>query len=73
LGQLRRAFGKIGPVAFEIDCFFGIGLQASDADLMPPKWKMLLSVSEALRKLERTIPGLAWVADSVYVDATKPA
>lgn len=73
LGQLRRAFGEIGPVRFEIDCFFGIGLQASDADLMPPKWKTLLSVSETLRKLESTIPGLAWVADSVYVDATKLA
>lgn len=71
LGQLREAFGAIGPVAFEIDCFFGIGLQPGDADLMPPKWKALLSASERLRKLEDIIPGLAWVADSVYVDVTK--
>ena len=71
LGQLRRAFGAIGPVDFKIDCFFGIGLQASDADLMPAKWKALLRTSESLRKLEGVVPGLAWLADSVYVDALK--
>lgn len=71
LGQLREAFGRIGPVHFEIDCFFGIGLQPSDADLMPVKWKMLLAASETLRRLERIIPGLARLADSVYVVARK--
>ncbi|MBL9176591.1 MAG: methyltransferase domain-containing protein [Verrucomicrobiaceae bacterium] len=73
LRQLRAAFGKIGPTSFEIDCFFGIGLQPSDADIMPVKWKSLLMVSEALRKLEGIIPGLPWLADSVYVDVTKKA
>lgn len=73
LGQLREAFGKIGVTRFEIDCFFGIGLQPTDADLMPPKWRLLLKVSEMLRRLESIVPGLAWVADSVYVDVTKKA
>jgi 2-polyprenyl-3-methyl-5-hydroxy-6-metoxy-1,4-benzoquinol methylase/uncharacterized protein YbaR (Trm112 family) len=73
LGQLREAFGKIGRTSFEIDCFFGIGLQPSDADLMPLKWKTLLRVSETLRKLEGVLPGLPWLADSVYVDVTKAA
>ncbi len=71
LGQLRRAFGVIGPVDFEIDCFFSIGLQPSDADIMPPKWKALLTTSETLRKVEGIVPGLAWLADSVYVDVVK--
>ena len=71
LGQLREAFGRIGVTRFEIDCFFGIGLQPSDADIMPTKWRLLLKVSEALRALEGIVPGLAWVADSVYVDVTK--
>lgn len=71
LGQLREAFGKIGRTSFEIDCFFGIGLQPSDADIMPPKWRLLLKASEMLRALEGIVPGLAWVADSVYVDVVK--
>jgi SAM-dependent methyltransferase/uncharacterized protein YbaR (Trm112 family) len=71
LGQLREALGKIGRTSFEIDCFFGIGLQPSDADIMPPKWRLLLKVSETLRALEGIVPGLACVADSVYVDVTK--
>jgi 2-polyprenyl-3-methyl-5-hydroxy-6-metoxy-1,4-benzoquinol methylase len=71
LGQLREAFGRIGATRFEIDCFFGIGLQPSDADIMPAKWRLLLKVSEALRALEGIVPGLAWGADSVYVDVTK--
>ncbi len=71
LSQLREAFGKIGGVDFEIDCFFGIGLQPSDADLMPLKWRALLKMSEFLRSFEGVIPGLAWVADSVYVRARK--
>ena len=70
-GQLRKAFGAIGSVDFEIDCFFGIGLQPSDADLMPLMWKALLQASEMLRRLEGIVPGLAWLADSVYVHAVK--
>lgn len=71
LGQLREAFGRIGCVHFDIDCFFGIGLQPSDSDLMPAKWRALLAMSEVLRKLEGFVPGLAWLADSVYVRAQK--
>lgn len=71
LGQLRRAFGVVGPVNFEVDCFFGIGLQPSDADIMPPKWEALLSASEALRKASNAIPPLTWFADSVYVKSRK--
>jgi len=71
LGQLREAFGRIGFTSIEIDCFFGIGLQPSDADIMPSKWRLLLKVSEMLCRLEGIVPGLAWVADSVYVDVTK--
>lgn len=71
LGQLREAFGRIGVTRFEIDCFFGIGLQPSDADIMPTKWRLLLKMSEMLRALRAGVPGLAWVADSVYVDVTK--
>ena len=70
LGQLRKTFSAIGPVDFDIDCFFGIGLQQSDADLMPMKWKLLLRASEALRTAGLALPILRHVADSVYVRAS---
>lgn len=68
-GQLRAAFGRIGAVKLEADCFFGIGLQPADADLMPASTRMLLHLSEQLRKL----PFLTNLADSVYVSAVKRA
>ena len=72
LKQLRSLFGLIGMVKIHIDCFFGIGLQPSDADLLPLKWKILLKASEGLRTMARFVPGLSKFADSVYVDAQKP-
>lgn len=72
-GQLRAAFGAIGKVRLEADCFFGIGIQPSDVDLMPMKWRLLTRVSEALRRLADMVPGLSSLADSVYVEVLKAA
>jgi SAM-dependent methyltransferase len=68
--ELRRAFGsRFAQVESSIDCFFGIGLQAADRDLMPSHLAFLISVSEALRRLAATVPWLKYLADSVYVSA----
>lgn len=71
--QLRTAFGAIGEVRLETDCFFSIGIQPADMDLMPAKWRLLARVSETLRKFARFVPGLTALADSVYVDVCKAA
>ena len=72
LPALRRLFGqRIGPVRFEIDGFFGIGLQASDERLMPASLRLVLKSSEALKAAAPIAPGLRWVADSVFVEAEK--
>lgn len=64
LAQLRVLFEKmIGPTTFEIDCFFGIGLQGSDVDMLPAGLATLVRLSEVLRQ----VPPLRFVADSVYV------
>ncbi len=62
----------IGPTELTTDCYFGLGLQASDADLFPLKYRMLVSLSEKIRSLSTSLPVLAKVADSVYLHSTKP-
>ena len=49
----------------------GIGLQASDAELMPPRLRLVLGLSEALRRLAHRAPLLGCVADSVYVRSVR--
>jgi len=72
LPSLRRLFtAAVGPVRFEVDGYFGIGLQPSDRHLMPPRLALVLRVSEALKAASVYLPPLAWVADSVFVRASR--
>ena len=74
LPELRRAFSDhLGSVRFEVEGFFGIGMQPSDRDLMSPMRRVVLSASEALRRASRVIRPLVWGADSIYVEAVKPS
>jgi SAM-dependent methyltransferase len=72
LGELRRLFeSRIGRTQFSVDCFFGIGWQASDAHLMPPVFRAVIATSEFLRRLAARFPPLTRIADSVYVESRK--
>lgn len=72
LPALRRLFTEaVGPVQFEVDGYFGIGLQPSDRHLMPPRLAMVLSLSEMLKAASAYLPPLVWVADSVFVRAAR--
>ncbi|MFZ4593448.1 MAG: methyltransferase domain-containing protein [Verrucomicrobiaceae bacterium] len=74
LSELRQMFGRlIGPTAFSVDCFFGIGLQAADKRLMPAAFQAAILASEALRALSQVLPPVTWLADSVYVHSHKPS
>ena len=68
LGAFER---NIGPARSSVDCYFGLGLQKSDAPLMPLVPRAAVGVSEALRSLSRFISPLVYVADSVYVSARR--
>lgn len=69
---LQRLFGEaVGPAALEADCYFGIGLQASDAALMPPSLQRVLRASETLKSASRQWRPLVGIADSVFVQSTK--
>ena len=72
LGSLRELFGtRVGPVRFEADCYFGIGLQSSDAHLMTPPLRAILAASNLLKRASGTVTALTRVADSVFVEAVK--
>ena len=72
LPQLRRLFGEqVGPVRFDVDCYFGIGLQSSDAHLMTPRLAAILRLSESLKAASRVVRPLVWAADSVFVEASR--
>jgi len=71
--ELRRLFARVGPAWFAADCYFGIGLQSSDAPLMTPGLKAITAASEMLKRVSRRLSTLTRVADSVWVEASKTA
>lgn len=71
LGELAAKFEEhLGPSEISVDCFFGLGLQPSDAAMMPAAKRALIYGSEALRHASSIVPQLSRAADSVYVHAT---
>lgn len=74
LGALDRTFARlIGPVRFDVDGYFGIGLQRADEPLMTPSLRRVLHASEFLKSVSRRFRPLIGVADSVFVEATARA
>ena len=69
---LKSLFAStVGSTEISVDCYFGIGLQKTDSELMPISLKLVLAGSEMLRSLSRFAPFIKYVADSVYVKAIK--
>lgn len=60
---------KLGQTKMTTDCYFGLGIQKSDIDLLPARYKIVVYASEFLRKLSRTVTPLTKVADSVYLES----
>ncbi|MEJ7849621.1 MAG: methyltransferase domain-containing protein [Pyrinomonadaceae bacterium] len=66
--ELLETFkAKIGDTVMTTDCYFGLGIQNADADLLPVKYKMVVYSSAILRKLSQFIKPMVKVADSVYL------
>jgi 2-polyprenyl-3-methyl-5-hydroxy-6-metoxy-1,4-benzoquinol methylase len=72
LVELRRTFGAIGPISISADGFLTINPQTSDLDLLPPRSRAVVRVSEGLRRASERLPLLVRVADSVVVHVRKP-
>ena len=73
LAELRGTFSPIGPVAISADGFLTINPQTADLDLLPPRSRLVVRTSDALRRVSTYVPPLVHVADSVVVHARKPA
>ncbi len=68
--ELMKTFeDKLGETHMTTDCYFGLGIQRSDVDLLPLKYKAVVYASEILRKVSGVISPLMKVADSVYLES----
>lgn len=66
--ELMETFERtFGPSEMSVDCYFGLGIQASDVDLFPLKYKAVVYASEAVRSAAKIIRPLVKIADSVYI------
>jgi SAM-dependent methyltransferase len=72
--ELVATFGElVGPTELTADGYFSLNAQASDLDLLAPFPRTVVRVSEALKSLSRKVHGVAFVADSVFLEARRPA
>ena len=70
LQKLREVFEKhVGTADVSVDCYFGIGWQASDAHLMPWRFRVIILASEFLRAASLRFSVMRNFADSVYIKA----
>jgi 2-polyprenyl-3-methyl-5-hydroxy-6-metoxy-1,4-benzoquinol methylase len=70
--ELEETFSSlIGPSTVSIDGFLTLNAQPDDAHLLPATYRMVVSVSQALRSIAVRIPWLRNVADSLYVESQK--
>jgi 2-polyprenyl-3-methyl-5-hydroxy-6-metoxy-1,4-benzoquinol methylase len=72
LPELRATFGAIGVVSIAADGFFTINPQVSDLDLLPARSRLVVRVSDALRRASVRAPLLVQIADSVIVRVRAP-
>ena len=71
-GELLRAFrDEIGPSTLSVDGFFGLGIQGTDLDLLPFRYRLVVRLSRQLTRASAMFPFLIPAADSLYVSARK--
>ena len=71
--ELKDLFGRnIGPTSLSVDGFFSLNAQASDRDLLPFRYRLVVSCSEILRSMSVRLSPLAMLADSLYVHSLRP-
>jgi SAM-dependent methyltransferase len=73
LPELRSVFGAIGPVSITADGYLTINPQVADLDLLPPRSRAVVRISDALRRASTRAPFLVEVADSVIVHVRAPS
>ncbi len=67
--ELLNAFSFIGKSYLTVDGFFGLGMQYNN--LLPNKYKLIICLSEILRKINGKIKIITYLADSLYIKSFK--
>jgi SAM-dependent methyltransferase/uncharacterized protein YbaR (Trm112 family) len=71
-GELLALFEThVGLARLQPDCFFGLGLQETDAAFMSAAGRVALRGSKIMKNASRTFVPLKRLADSVFVEAVK--
>jgi SAM-dependent methyltransferase/uncharacterized protein YbaR (Trm112 family) len=71
--EARDLFGEhIGPSQIRADSFITIDAQLADWSLLRWRYRIVVTVSELLTRATRLIPILGALADSLFVNSTKP-
>ena len=72
LAELKSTFQRvIGCPTLSADGFLSLNPQRSDAQLLPFQYRLVIGLSELLKKASTIAPFLIHMADSVYVTAEK--
>ena len=68
--ELLKTFAEIfGATEMTVDGYFGLGIQKTDVDLLPIKYKLVVYSSELLRKISIGVPFIKKAADSLYLES----
>jgi len=68
LSELQNVFSKcIGPTSISVDAYFGLGIQKSDLNLLELRYKIIVLISEFLKKMSFKLKWMKYLADSIYV------
>lgn len=68
--ELLKTFEeKFGETEMTTDCYFGLGIQKSDVDMLPLPYKIVVYSSHILRKVSHKVAPMIKVADSVYLES----
>lgn len=71
VSELEATFTElVGPTRISVDGFLSLNVQPRDRDLLPTRFRMVVDLSEGLRRLSRRYGGLRYVADSVYLHSS---
>jgi SAM-dependent methyltransferase/uncharacterized protein YbaR (Trm112 family) len=72
--KLKSVFrDALGDASLSVDGFFSLNVQISDIRLLPRKYRVLVRISEVLRKVSKVFSPLTYVADSLYVTSAARA
>lgn len=70
---MRRTFHDIiGPARVRADAFLNLNPQVTDLRLLHFTARVIVRISETLRRLSGAVPPLIYIADSIYVEARTP-